>query len=599
MAEQLDAEDLRNLAIINANRHQLDPESQRMLDGIVAQAGAPEYGPATLPTRGAAPRKRGDVYDQLAKRRGGSIPARTGPVKPVSPDEIKFDDPKTRNGGFWGGIVGSFNPIPMVDSMLDHATQLTVMGSREPSTADLVQATPFPHRLPFDIADTAQESSRRGAANESTSDMYGGVIGGVAQGLALDGIIRSAPAIRRASTSTARGLRKSALGTTEAHFERGAQPDLAAGETGVSLTREQQFEKTQAGKQSAMAAKDALLDHPSNASRTIDVDTPLTNAVRDFESNNIADLDPTTGTATVQTSLEARKFINGYKQKVNELTGGNPPTPRQADTLRRWVDDHITSFDQATPGSVRSLAQNVRNGLNENLVTNVEGLGAANKRIQSFIAAEDAARSTFYGGKSPTPVELLMRKGSAFIPTTWMKTGTATMLEKLGGSPSWDAVASVPTRRSIPTAATRGSTSTNTNTSPLGVADQAITSQLAEELTQQAGKSQARNADVPRRGGSPIDAVRSAAIRDAESKGVGIQVPTRTTLTEPSITPTPTTSLIEPDTEVQFGQQRQHGTVVKSDTHADVPSVLVETRDGYVRSVPISKLTILQRSKNP
>jgi hypothetical protein len=59
----------------------------------------PQYGPVSLTAKGALPRKKGDVIDQLASKRGGQLPRRSQ----AKTDEPMFTDPNL--GDTYGGLV--------------------------------------------------------------------------------------------------------------------------------------------------------------------------------------------------------------------------------------------------------------------------------------------------------------------------------------------------------------------------------------------------------------------------------------------------------------------------------------------------------------
>lgn len=97
----------------------------------------------------------------------------------TKPEEIKFEQPK--GPGLMSGAGHSLDwllhPLDTLDASLDSASNLTVMGKREPKLSDMGPVLGYPGA----VADTAREASRRGAANESTADMTGNALGSLAQ----------------------------------------------------------------------------------------------------------------------------------------------------------------------------------------------------------------------------------------------------------------------------------------------------------------------------------------------------------------------------------------------------------------------------------
>lgn len=101
----------------------------------------------------------------------------------TQPEDIKFADAKTVNGGFLGGAASALNPLSALDSMLGAAQKMTVMGGAPPNAAEAARAVGGAVGVP-DLAGIAQESYRRGGANESRSDMYGGAAAAAAMAAA-------------------------------------------------------------------------------------------------------------------------------------------------------------------------------------------------------------------------------------------------------------------------------------------------------------------------------------------------------------------------------------------------------------------------------
>jgi hypothetical protein len=147
----------------------------------------------------AAPRRRGDAIDQLAARRGGTLPARDEAItRPTTPDDIQFAAGQDVNGGASGGFASSFDwlrhPLTTLDNALDAAGSLTVMGGPPLTTSDAVRAANqatlglAPTSIPTAIADTASESYARTGRNESRADMYGNLGGMALQALIGKGV---------------------------------------------------------------------------------------------------------------------------------------------------------------------------------------------------------------------------------------------------------------------------------------------------------------------------------------------------------------------------------------------------------------------------
>lgn len=111
------------------------------------------------------------------------------------PESITFAPRKEVNGGFLGGLLS--NPLHALDSALDSAQQFTVMGTREPTPGDALNVAGIPN-----YKQIADESYRRGEANESTADMYGNAT----QAAALFAATKGAPAAFRAVEPVARDM---------------------------------------------------------------------------------------------------------------------------------------------------------------------------------------------------------------------------------------------------------------------------------------------------------------------------------------------------------------------------------------------------------
>lgn len=94
----------------------------------------------------------------------------------TQPEDIHFDAPKSVNGGFVGGVFS--NPLAGPIESVKHHAGAVLRGEESGVTAPLRVAADVLIPRP-DLA--FKEAMRRGAANESTSDMYGQV----AQGAAL------------------------------------------------------------------------------------------------------------------------------------------------------------------------------------------------------------------------------------------------------------------------------------------------------------------------------------------------------------------------------------------------------------------------------
>lgn len=159
----------------------LDPEFAR-LDSTEQAKGLAQLFPSVASSANASLSKRGLTPEDVKAGRGVT-----------SPDQISFAPPKQVNGGFLGGLTS--NPIHALDAALDSAQQMTVMGTREPNAGDALNVVGAPN-----LAATARESYRRGAANQSTSDMYGQATQAAAIAGASMGASRVAPMLRGAAS---------------------------------------------------------------------------------------------------------------------------------------------------------------------------------------------------------------------------------------------------------------------------------------------------------------------------------------------------------------------------------------------------------------
>lgn len=125
----------------------------------------------------------------------------------TKPEDIKFKDPETH---FWGGVGHALNPANLVHidpvtktimALTGHGDLPGMQGMRAarargetPGAMDMASGTLQETGLP-DFVGTAQESYHRGEANQTRSDLYGGVAGSVALGALTHGVTKALPAL--------------------------------------------------------------------------------------------------------------------------------------------------------------------------------------------------------------------------------------------------------------------------------------------------------------------------------------------------------------------------------------------------------------------
>lgn len=591
-------------------------------DGLQHIASLPQYPAAHANVPGAAPRFRGDVIDQIAIRNGGRTP--TAPVAPNTisaaasratalraPNTIERASDAVRdvlgdqlvNAGqrFSSGALGSLrgmlpyagaaaagpaapavatgllsqNEAPRMGNALGDAQMAAQSGDYGQATRRGLQAFPLLGGISEQLESRGAAGDVAGALGDATGTAAGGMLAGGAKAASEAAVRPIAPAIQNVAAIGAKALRRSALGTDADSFKFGAQPDAAANETGISATTGHQLNKISAAKAAAIQQKADLI--AAHANIPVDVESPITAATRELESHHVKAFDPATGAQTVQLPPDAQEFIASYNAKRAVLTGGQSATAPQAEALRKWVDGKIKSFDPQTSGSAQKMAQDVYHGLQRNLEGSVDGLGVANKRIQSFVTAEDAAHTKHYGQQTPDVVSKLLRKSGAFIPGTATKTAGATVLSKLAGP----AATAVETKARTPIApspmAPAPAPQSVTSSTPAAPAD-------IDSLVSRAGTAQATARTIPETFSGRVDRTTRAL---AASPASPASAPPSPPLRIPAMS------------EVHFGQQRQHGLVLGPAPKTKIPSVLVQTRNSGIVTVPIDQLTILQRPPVP
>lgn len=117
-------------------------------------------------------------------------------VRPATPDDIKFDKPRTADRGFWGELGAALNPREIVTGLYDQALKLGLNLASPMAAEDEGMGLDMTDLGAPDLPSIYRESTRRGGANESVLGMYGGLTGQAllaSLGIGAGRLVRSAP----------------------------------------------------------------------------------------------------------------------------------------------------------------------------------------------------------------------------------------------------------------------------------------------------------------------------------------------------------------------------------------------------------------------
>lgn len=339
----------------------------------------------------------------------------------TTPEQIQTQPPKEVNGGFGGGFMQAIKNAPR--SFAEGAAPSLTQPVN--TAIDLAKGVPFRQAITQNSpsgqgAAVVDEAMRRGAANESTADMYGNVAGNAAMLAATKGVAEIIPEMPAVAERAATRGRNAQIGATPKDIALGGDPGRGvAAISPKSLGGFGRAEEIASGLDAATEAKTNFMANDSRAQMKVFNPDPL---IKEAVESKAA---MATSDRNFRNALTS--FANRMRASVSGITGGEQRalSAVEMDRLRGQIDANWN----ATNKQFRVVTENetkmndahvdMDRALRQSLESEQSPIGneykALNQRIQDLTQAKTVQGRTNEESMAPAKTPLQQKEADKHV----------------------------------------------------------------------------------------------------------------------------------------------------------------------------------------